>query len=81
MGIIDTFYAARNEAAAAPMAAYMKNQFPFLGLKTPEFRALAKDFLRERKKDKKSTGRLCGSVTACRSGSFSIWGSRISGLS
>lgn len=53
MDIIETFYAARNEKNARPMEAYMKNQFPFLGIKTPEVRALAKDFLKERKKDKK----------------------------
>jgi 3-methyladenine DNA glycosylase AlkD len=29
----------------------MKNHFPYLGIKTPVFRALTKDFLRERKKD------------------------------
>ncbi len=51
MDIFETFYAARNEADAAPMAAYMKNQFPFLGIKTPERRLHAKAFLKERKKD------------------------------
>jgi 3-methyladenine DNA glycosylase AlkD len=53
LDIIETFYAARNEKNARPTEAYMKNQFPFLGIKTPEVRALAKDFLKERKKDKK----------------------------
>ena len=52
MDIFETLYAARDEAKAAPMVAYMKNHFPFLGIKTPEFRVLTKDFLRERKKDK-----------------------------
>ncbi|MDI2586356.1 DNA alkylation repair protein [Psychrobacillus sp. NEAU-3TGS] len=37
----------RNEENAVPMAAYMKNLFPFLGIKTPErrmlFRALVKE--------------------------------------
>jgi 3-methyladenine DNA glycosylase AlkD len=52
MDIIDTFYAARNEEAAGPMAAYMKNQFAYLGIKTPEFRELTKDIRKEWKKDK-----------------------------
>ena len=51
MDIFETLYAARDEAKAAPMIAYMKNHFPFLGIKTPEFRTLTKDFLLERKKD------------------------------
>lgn len=34
------------------MAKYMKNQFPFLGLKKPDRTALSKGFLNEKKKDK-----------------------------
>jgi 3-methyladenine DNA glycosylase AlkD len=52
MDIFETFYAARNEKNAVPMAAYMKNRFPYLGIKTPEHKALAKAFLKEKKKDK-----------------------------
>ena len=33
------------------MAAYMRNQFTFLGVATPKRRALTKDFYREAKKD------------------------------
>ena len=51
MDIFETFYAAGNEKNALPMAAYMKNQFKFLGIKTPERRMLTKSFLNERKKD------------------------------
>ena len=51
MDIFETFYAARNEEKAAPMAAYMKNRFAFLGIKTLERRILAKPFLKERNKD------------------------------
>lgn len=51
MDIIDIFYAARNEDSAAPMAKYMKDQFPYLGIKSPEHRVLAKDFLKQREKD------------------------------
>lgn len=52
MDIIKVFYDNRNDAQAEPMAKYMKNNFLFLGLKTPERRVLAKDFFNEKKKDK-----------------------------
>ena len=52
MDVIQSFYDNRNEEQAVPMAKYMKNKFPFLGLKKPERTALAKEFLKERKKDK-----------------------------
>ncbi len=51
MEIIDAFYAARNSDNAPAMAAYMKNQFSYLGIKTPERRELAKSFLKKRSKD------------------------------
>ena len=34
-GIIEKFEANRNEEHAGPMKAYMKNHFPFLGIKSP----------------------------------------------
>ena len=49
--IIDLFYNNGNEELAIPMANYMKNLFPFLGIKTPERKELSKKFLNERKKD------------------------------
>ena len=49
--IIDLFYNNRNEELAVPMAKYMKNMFPFLGIKTPERKELSKEFMNERKKD------------------------------
>lgn len=52
MDIIQIFYNNRNEENAVPMAKYMKNQFPFLGLKKPDRTALSKGFLNEKKKDK-----------------------------
>lgn len=52
MDIIEVFYKNRNEEQAVPMAKYMKNLFPFLGLKKPERAKLSKEFLKERKKDK-----------------------------
>jgi len=50
MSIIDVFYQNRNEELAVPMAKYMKNKFTFLGIKTPERRELARDFISESKK-------------------------------
>ncbi|QYR22012.1 DNA alkylation repair protein [Paenibacillus sp. sptzw28] len=35
-----------NAAAAEPMSAYMRNQFPFLGIKNPERAALTKQFIK-----------------------------------
>src|SRR3712207_6726552 len=42
-GIIDKFEAHRNEELAGPMAAYMKNRFPFLGIKSPLRKLLLKE--------------------------------------
>ncbi|SES40386.1 DNA alkylation repair protein [Psychrobacillus sp. OK032] len=39
----------RNEENALPMAAYMKNHFPFLGIKTPERRTLFRALVKESK--------------------------------
>lgn len=36
-----------NPKQATPMAAYMKNQFPFLGIKTPERRKRCRSFFKE----------------------------------
>lgn len=53
MDIFEILYNNRNEEQAIPMAKYMKNRFPFLGLKKPERVALTKEFLREKKKEDK----------------------------
>lgn len=37
----------RNPENQLPMEKYMRNQFPFLGIKTPERRAILKEFLKE----------------------------------
>ena len=42
-GLIERFEAHRNEELAGPMEAYMKNRFPFLGIKSP----LRKELMRE----------------------------------
>jgi 3-methyladenine DNA glycosylase AlkD len=48
--MINLFLAHQNPENAQAMKKYMKNQFEFLGIKTPERRALAKDFLRHKAK-------------------------------
>ena len=52
MNIVELFYENKNEELAMPMAKYMKNKFPFLGIKKPEREELSRKFLKERKKDK-----------------------------
>ena len=51
MTLIDTFLAHQNPDNASDMKRYMKNHFEFLGIKTPERRALSRDFLREKAKE------------------------------
>ena len=51
MKIFNEFYNNRNEEQAEAMAKYMKNLFPFLGLKKPQRVSIAKSFLKERKHD------------------------------
>ncbi|HBK85531.1 MAG TPA: hypothetical protein DDZ53_05820 [Firmicutes bacterium] len=46
MAIFAIFRAAANPEKAAPMSAYMRNQFSFLGIPTPERRKLSRDFLK-----------------------------------
>lgn len=45
--IVKSFTAHANPANAEPMQRYMRDQFPFLGIKTPKRRALFKQFLAE----------------------------------
>lgn len=52
MDIFQIFYNNKNEENAYYMAKYMKDKFPFLGLKRPERDRLAKEFLKLKKKDK-----------------------------
>lgn len=49
--IFAIFYNNKNEEQAKPMAKYMRNKFPFLGLKKPERAALSKEFLKAKRKD------------------------------
>lgn len=45
--LIPLFKANQNKANAEPMKKYMKNHFPFLGIKTPARRELMKQFYKE----------------------------------
>ncbi len=51
MDIFKIFYNNKNPDQAEPMAKYMKNLFPFLGLKKLERTALSKEFLKKKKKE------------------------------
>lgn len=50
--IFDVFRRNSNESLAKPMAAYMKNSFPFLGIKSQNRRDLQKPFLNKLLKEK-----------------------------
>ncbi len=49
--IIKTLYENADQENAAPMSAYMRNQFDFLGIKKPKRALLTKQFLKEAKKE------------------------------
>ncbi len=51
MDILQIFYNNKKEEQAEAMAKYMKNLFPFLGLKKPERAKLSREFLRDKKKE------------------------------
>lgn len=54
-GLLESFQMNRNEEAAVHMAAYMRNQFAFLGIKTPLRNALLKEqFLKHHLPETKS---------------------------
>lgn len=46
-GIVKVLEQHRNPVNAKPMAAYMKNKYPFLGIKTPEYRKLLQTYLKQ----------------------------------
>ncbi|WP_374788131.1 DNA alkylation repair protein [Lactococcus lactis] len=58
INIIEEFRQHKNEENAEKQAAYLRHQFEFIGLKMPERRLLAKDFLKEKKEDKKIDWKL-----------------------
>jgi len=48
LGLLTSLFEAyRNHENSIPMQNYMKNQFPFLGIKAPERRELMKQFYME----------------------------------
>lgn len=53
MDIFEIFYDNINEEQAESMSKYMRNLFPFLGLKKPERAALSKGFLKKKSSNKK----------------------------
>lgn len=50
--------AAKDPEKAGPMEAYMRHQFPFLGIAGPERNALYKKYFPARKKQRRSIGIL-----------------------
>ena len=50
MDIFEIFYENINKEQAEPMSKYMRNLFPFLGLKKPERAALSKEFISKKQK-------------------------------
>ena len=52
------FTAHQNPEKAEPMARYMKNHFPFLGIQTPERRQLLKDVIQIHTLPDKKTSKL-----------------------
>jgi 3-methyladenine DNA glycosylase AlkD len=50
ISIFETFRAAANPEKAVQMKAYMRDQFPFLGIPTPERKKLSRAFLEEKSK-------------------------------
>ena len=51
MDIFDRFRMAANPERAESMSAYMRNQFPFLGIATPVRRELSREFLKSKSKN------------------------------
>lgn len=51
MNIFELFENAANPGNVEKMAAYMKNNFPFLGIPKPERAKISRDFLKAKKKD------------------------------
>ena len=47
--IFEVFYQAQNNSKSVEMAAYLKNQFSFLGIAKPQRAMLSKEFLKEKK--------------------------------
>lgn len=50
MNIFESFRQAANPETAVQMSAYMRDLFPFLGIKTPERRVLSREFLKTKSK-------------------------------
>ena len=51
MDIFEIFRNAADPVKAAPMSAYMRNQFSYLGISTPERKKLSQEFLKTLKQN------------------------------
>ena len=49
--IFEVFYQAQNDSKSVEMAAYLKNQFSFLGIAKPQRAMLSREFLKEKKRE------------------------------
>ena len=54
INIIEKFRKNKNLENAEKQAAYLRHQFEFIGLKTPERRLLGKEFIKEKKQSKET---------------------------
>ncbi len=52
MELFEAYYAKADKEKAADMAAYLKNQFAFLGIQKPQRAELSREILKQKKKDK-----------------------------
>ena len=56
--LLEELEAAKDPEKAGPMEAYMRHQFPFLGIAAPERNALYRKYFQVRKKQRSSIGIL-----------------------
>lgn len=77
VNIIEEFRKNKNLENAEKQAAYLRHQFEFIGLKTPERRLLGKEFIKEKNKVKKLNGILLLNFGTCLNVNFNIWRSII----
>lgn len=77
INIIEEFRKNKNLENAEKQAAYLRHQFEFIGLKTPERRLLGKEFIKEKNKIKKLNGILFLNFGTCLNVNFNIWRSII----
>lgn len=77
INIIEEFRKNKNLENAEKQAAYLRHQFEFIGLKTPERRLLGKEFIKEKKQSKEIEWILFLNFGTCLNVNFNIWRSII----